>query len=269
MTDQEVAVPDGTGVQLFTGSPSFVPQLNEEMPLEVRKTTIRDASRQFVAVDDKLQIAQGELLWEINENGYWREWTHDEIPYETFNEYVDLELSMASRKARYLISIYAKFVVDLGLPMEVLAGLEWSKAKELVAIITEENWQDLLEQAKDMSVSEIKAMVKEMRSDGETDTVERETFVLHADQAQTLREAMAAAASIAPSEHKSVHLDMISTAFLALNVGEDENGAVMHLSHILRHIERAYGITLEVKAISEDYITAFDAGKEPDNDDQN
>jgi len=43
----------------------------------------------------------------------------------------------------------------------------------------------------------------------------------------------------------------------------------MHLSHILRHIERAYGITLEVKAISEDYTTAFNTPeKEHVNDNQ-
>ena len=251
MNDEPATLPSGAGMRIFSSTHSVVP-LDADMSIAERKDAIRDASRKVMLMDDILQIAQGELLWEIKGNEYWREWQmpDEDRCFLNFDEYVDAELSMHRRKAYYLVSIYAKLVVELGLPMEVLEGLNWSKAKELIPVIDEDNWLDLLDKVQEMTVAQVKEMVQDMKGGPATGLV-RETFSLHEDEASNISEALALAATIAPSKHKSVHLDMIATAFRAMNLDEGEAGAQTLLSTILNRLEAHYGVSFEVKPLSE------------------
>jgi len=265
MTD-EMTIPSGAGLQLFGDGQSPLPKLRDDMSLDQRKEAVRDASKKIVFVDDKLQIAQGELLWEIKENNYWKTWEYaEDHPFKTFDDYVDRELAMGRRKAYYLVGIYSKLVVDLGLPLEVLRGLEWSRAKELVPVINEDNWQELLKKIEGMSVSAIKDMVKDMRDDPDTPTMVKKVFNFHPDQACTVQAALEAANEISPSESPAVHMDMICVEFLANNLTSGLSGALVKISDVIDMMERAYGVKLEIKEMSEEYAKAF--GEEIDEGD--
>ncbi len=61
-----------------------------------------------------------------------------------FEDYIEKELGVKYRKARYLINIYDYFTA-LGIDETKLGQMGWSKAKELVGKATKENFDELVE----------------------------------------------------------------------------------------------------------------------------
>lgn len=59
-----------------------------------------------------------------------------------FQQYIEQELGVKYRKARYLISIYECFS-KLGLDEQRLSAMGWSKAKELVRVVNKDNFDAL------------------------------------------------------------------------------------------------------------------------------
>lgn len=261
----------GIGADLWKGSEStFVPVLAKDMPLAQRTQAVRDVLKQSMQIDDKLNLVQGELLYEASKNGYWKAWTYEDSDsgefknFETFEEYCEVELDMKRRKAFYLISIYQKFVVELGLPAEVLRELEWSKAKELTTIITDENWKGMLDKTKAMSVRKVKEMVDEMKGASKAPTApatgtraEAEpssamvsrTFRLHPEQAANVDNALKLAGSMTASEKDGHNLDLICSDFLSGSTESGLDGALTKLEIGIGNIERAFGVKLTVASV--------------------
>jgi len=241
---------------------TFLPQLSEDMPLDQRKEVIRTSMKKAILVDDRLGLVQGELLYEVAKNGYWKEWTFTDAStgeirnFKTFDEYVEVELDMKRRKAFYLISIYEKFVVELSLPVEILQSLEWSKAKELIPVINAENWTELLDRIKDMSVKQVIEMAAELkgakagtRADKEPTTTVTLSFKLHPEQAENVTNALKVAETMTGSDKPGNQLDLICTDFVAGAVGAGLEGALGKLDVVIANVERAFGVKLEVKEV--------------------
>lgn len=227
-----------------------------------RPEAVRNAALASTKVTDRLTLMQGELLREIRDKKYFITWG-----FPTFEEYIENELSFRRRKAYYLIKIFEKFIVELGLDKKTLADLEWSKAKELLPIITKENWKDMLDATKDMSVSQVQAFVKEMLSDGDeeassagsdTDGEEEFTkmeFTLAAIQRENVNQALEMARAMTGSKKMGNLLDLIATDFCANKVTEGEKvtgeEALVRIDHHLKALERTFGVTLEVTAVAD------------------
>ena len=270
----EVVLASGKALSVWQGTAStFVPGLSADLTPEERKGAVRTFTKEAFSVDDRLNLVNGELLWEINQNKYWSEWdftdpaTGEERKYASFEEYLVNELGSEKRKAKYLISIYQKFCIDLDLPVDTLRGLEWSKAKELVSVINQENASELLDACRSKSLREIQDMVRAMRgkpavgnSSGNSDpesVVKR--FVLSKEEGENVDNALKVARGMANTESDNVALNLICAEFVATSVGEGFDGATAKLDNILQTLEGAFGVKLKIEAMDEDRYGAMAA----------
>jgi len=268
---KELVVTKGIGASLFdeVSSGLFVP-IRDDLPAEQRRDAVREVLRQAVNADEKLSLVKGEMLFEASENAYWKEWTFkpqdedSERPYASFEEYCENEIGLKKRSGQYLISIYKKFVVELELPKSVLKDMEWAKAKELVSIITAENAADYLDKISGMSLVQVKEFVgaKKRELKGEPGTsAEHEPgeakkkimFNLNPDQLENVEGALSIAENLlGGSEDRAKQLDMICAEFKAGTVGMGVEGALTKLDIIMKDIERAFGVKLDVKELVDD-----------------
>lgn len=304
MTDQQagdqaqgtaLVLPAGRAADVWGDAASvFVPALKTEMLPEERRDRVRDLMKAASHVDDRLNLASGELLFEVRENGYWKLWSHvdaegKESPYKTYEEYLEDELSMRPRKAKYLTAIYETYVDKLHLPLEVLRRLEWTKARQLLPIINAENAAELIEQTKRMSYREVRDMVKAARGrtsggTGAAEPIEERRYRLYPEQIDIVDQAIEIAKKLAESDKEGHALHLICVDFVGASTGID---AETKLEIVKAHVERAFGVRLlvvpddstdvdaETEEISpEDLDDEFDdeldvaLGGEPDEDDQ-
>jgi hypothetical protein len=261
-----------------------------------RPSAVREGVQKLIEVGGRVEILAGELLLEIQEKDYWKGFTFTnkdgtEGKFTTFDDYLDQECaSFGQRKAYYLIAIYKKFVRELKIPIEMLRDLSWSKAKEIVPIISESNWKDLLAVLPKITVKEVQNMVavitgKTTMSEtpkladtsaksvvaetpaamptavGETESGDMVTlsFTLFKPQAENLKDALKVAGFESASDKPGHLLDMIATDFLASRSAEtgDRVFAICHrLERHIASLERSFGVKLEVVG-----VTTLDKGE--------
>jgi len=255
-------VVEGMALRIFEDAAStFVPALRKDMSPEERRTTVRDVAYRATQMDDRLNLVLGELLYEVAENGYHRQWENPETmkPFETFVEYVQTELNMQKSKAHYLKKIYKVFVVDLELDVDVLREIEWSKAKELTEVVTRDNATEYLEKTKTMSVPQVKQMVAQMKgkkTKGTSDTTSvssrdeskvRMIFQFTPEQAEEVQAALKLAEGMTSKDSPAYNLSFICTDFMGGAAEGGLTGAMASLDRNVQALERAFGVTLEVK----------------------
>mgnify|MGYP003627560996 CR=1 FL=1 len=250
MTD--LIVSTGRGLEVWKETNTVFTNLQEGLAPEDRKSQVRQTMAAAIGIDDRLNLVSGELLYEVAMNEYWRDWDFD-----TFAEYCESELNMRDRKAKYLISIYKKFVIELNLPKEILLDLQWSKAKELISVITEDNWPDLISDLNEMSVKEVKYMVKEMKggdkledsSTSSEDITERVVFNLSKEQAENISTALQLAGTMCGSDKTGNQLDLICSDFLASSAGEGLSGAIDKLDFHIKSLSRTFGVEIKIETV--------------------
>lgn len=84
-----------------------------------------------------------------------------------FKKYIADKLGMKYRRAMYYIEIYEAFA-RLGVDSERVLKIGWSKAKELTAVIDEDNVGDWLDAADSMGRDDLQSEIKEAMVDGGT-----------------------------------------------------------------------------------------------------
>jgi len=261
-------VTGGEGMTILAGGLSGLPQMSKDMPLPERRDAVRDVLLKTNDMPDRLDVLKGEMLYEVHSNDYWKAYIgtfgDDTREYASFEEYALHELGFKKRKAYYLVNIYKKFCVELGLSPDILKGLEWSKAKEVVDVIDADNWVEILDKLKSMKVSEVKAMVREMKglasgSDGEPSDIVRRAFALHEDQAIIVDEAVTLAKTMSGSDKDNFALELICADFMASSAGSGLTGALSKLEVGVKNLEAAFGVKLEIKSIDEERYTKMKA----------
>lgn len=263
--EKKLIVTSGIGAEVLQSGLATIPQLNDTMTTEERRDTIRVALTVIMELPDRAEVMAGEQLYEVRENEYWKAWiipdpdTGENRPYASFEEYADLELGIKRRKAYYLCSIYEKFVVELGLGVDVLTGLEWSKAKELLNVITVENHTELIDKLGSMTVKQVQDMVKEMQGKkpkdseaSEGETTHRLSFTLSQEQLDSINGALTLAKSMCGSDKPGAALDLICMEFVASSSEEGLEGAMASLSSVIKNIQRAYSVELDIKEMDTD-----------------
>jgi len=234
----------------------------------------------------KLEIVQGELLFEASNNGYWKEYTFTdeggtERAFESWDEYVGVELGMKRRTSFKRIEVYQKLCVELDIPEETLGKLEWSKVGLVSKHLTDDNWNAVLDALDGMSFRQAEGFNKALK---ETDDVEEAAASVHtvkaiagpeegeedavgtdtgestktfsckcsATQYESIQAALDAAGGASGSESPANNLDLICTEYLA-NIPPDatdgEEAKVQNLSRIISNLEDAYGVTLAVETV--------------------
>ena len=150
----------------------------------------------------------GGVLSAIQDNGWWEDHA------DSFKEFIPETFGLHYRKAMYLIKIYDG-LVEADIPWSKVSGLGWTKLKELADILTEENVDEWVEKANNMSVLQLIAAVKafksgELSTDGTTDPdtsgVSTITFKVHPDQKETIKQAVDQALEESDTEFKGVAL---------------------------------------------------------------
>lgn len=241
----------------FTG---VAPDLDTKLSPVERADMCRDVLKKTLEIPYKLEVLQGELLYEVTQNKYWRVWNKTfadgtSRPYESFDEYVEKELGFRRRKAYDLIDIYKTFIVELGISSEQLKSISWSKARLVTKVVDSHNADEVLKKIENMTVLEIRGMVSVMKETGtsaiktptEMDSLVRVTFQLAPEQAENLAHALEVASTISGSEKPSHNMDLICTDFLSSSFVGGIEGSLAKLDAIKSSVERAFGVRLEVK----------------------
>lgn len=260
----EVVLSSGVAMDLWEESDStFLPVLKKDLPIAERKTAVRSVIKQVVQVDDKLQLMAGEMLYEINRNEYWKEWTFTDDTgeirnFKSFEEYLREEIDFGRKKAFDLIKIYQVFVVELGISTEILGELEWSKARLVVNVINEDNWPDIIDMLKKSSVREVKEFVSKTSSPKKTSPAKSSKGSdatisfragLASEQAEVVDEAMKQAETMTGSEKTGANLDYICQDFLSGLIGTGKDGLLSKLDVQITNLERVFGVKLKVSEV--------------------
>lgn len=203
-----------------------------------------DAAKSLVAQVEETYFTLGGVLHHINNEGI-----HKSLGYDGkrgFADYCDKELGIQYRKAMYLIDIYAKFRA-LGVDEKRLTEIGWSKAKELTNIATAENFDELVDYAKDHSRDEVVALkqsyVNGSEAPADLERVKKSVFkfALFSDQAEIAQRALDNAKDLTGSEDLSQAFEYICIDWLQLTESTD-----IPLEDAIRHLEGKYGVTIAV-----------------------
>ncbi len=156
----------------------------------------------------------GGILFVINKNSWFGQ-------YDSFKEYVIETFGFAERKAKYLISIY-EHLVEAQIPWEKVQGIGWTKLKDLAPHLTLENVDEWAEKAKNLSVTELQAMLKAEAGDATNETMSSEfvnrNFKVAEDQAEVIDAAISKAKAEGETEFDNVALAYIAAGYLGGSV---------------------------------------------------
>lgn len=196
-------------VDLIVETAKEIAALNKETAFEVVPSLIDAVDFSYFKL--------GGVLSAISDNDWWQ----GDSP--TFKSFIEDNFGIHYRKAMYLVKIYDG-LVEAEIPWNKVSGLGWTKLKELADILTQENCDEWVDKASNMTTLNLQAAVKafksgELGTDGTTDPdssgVSTVTFKVHPDQKETIKEAIDQALEESGTEFKGVALEAICMNYLA------------------------------------------------------
>ena len=144
--------------------------------------------------------------------------------YDDFGSMVEGEFGFKNRKALYLISIYHA-IVSCGASWEEVKKIGWSKLGILATSLTPDNYKEWFAKVVDVNFATTRELVKQkdvetLGPPGADATAEstpktKMTFVLHEDQIENIKSALAKAKQIGNTEFDGPALDWICLDYLA------------------------------------------------------
>lgn len=190
--------------------------------------------------------------WELSKimHGIYHESLYIDWGYKNWKEYVAGELDFGDRKATYLVNIQDWFGKMHPSVQSWVKDIGWSKSKELVGRVNNDNAAEWKSRIEGLSVSGIVALIRELNKEVDDDgseesdssiTVEKtakKTFALFPLQMENVDNALEAASELAESDKDGHLLDLICTSFLAQNAG------VKSTAEYLADVERSIGVKL-------------------------
>ena len=146
---------------------------------------------------------------------------YTEEGFEKFPEFVESRFGIKRSKAFHLIGIY-NGLLESGVPWEEVKDVGWSKLKELVNVMTKKNVKGWVKRAKDMTVMQLIAYIKDQNagdgtkgSESDAKKISSMTFKVHDDQKELINQALDKAKTETGSEFPAVALEAISMDYLA------------------------------------------------------
>jgi len=203
-----VMTTEGNTVDLIGDIASEIENISKEAAFEMVPALIESVDFSYFKLGGVLSV--------IQDNGWW------EGESETFKLFIPEKFGLQYRKAMYLIKIYNDLVAA-NIPWHKVSGLGWTKLKELSSILTHENVDQWVKIANDLTTLNLKLRIKaikegDIKIEGGVSTI---TFTVHADEKETINEAIEKGMEEAGTEFKGVALEAICLNFLSGgNTGE-------------------------------------------------
>lgn len=170
------------------------------------------------AVELSQQIESGymdlsEVMYTVREKEYFREWGH-----ASFKDYADAELSMDGNKANALATIWDK-MKSLNLKKEALERIGWTKARLLVRVADEENFEELVDAAETMTQTQFRERVVELSGGKSSRGRKQQGFTLKFDlgssEGRIVQEALERAAKLFETKDTAIAFSSMCGQWLA------------------------------------------------------
>jgi|GEM_PF-2314087 len=171
---------------------------------------------QLVTEGDVTFIRLGGVLSLIQVNSWY-------APHASFKEYVEKEHGLNYRKASYWVSIY-NCLSDAKIPWRKVQHIGWSKLKEIASVLTNDNLEEWLKIAETQNTLTLIETVKKSKSKPESHlddkmkeakTLTTKTFKLHADQRETIEQALSQVKEQTHTEYDAVALELICADYMS------------------------------------------------------
>jgi len=171
---------------------------------------------QLVTEGDVTFIRLGGVLSLIQVNS----WFH---PHDSFKEYVEKEHGLNYRKASYWVSIY-NCLSDAKIPWRKVQHIGWSKLKEIASVLTNDNLEEWIKIAETQNTLTLIETVKKSKAKPETHlddkmkeakTLTTKTFKLHADQRETIEQALKQIKEQTHTDYDAVALELICADYMS------------------------------------------------------
>lgn len=142
---------------------------------DVQSTTDNESNRvRQEILDTRRRIEESFVQFAEQLHNIWRNSLFLDWGYSSFRDYVEDELSLKYRRARYLTSI-ASAVHELGLDWEDVQAIGWTKARSLLPYLRNnagQNSDEWLDYARESTVRELEQRVKQGTLPGTESEVE-------------------------------------------------------------------------------------------------
>lgn len=203
----------GPGVEVLGPDP-FVDVQDKMKKLE--KNDAVKTAKELLDSIGKSYFYFGGIMSKIQANGWFTE-----EGYESFQDFVTIEMGMKYRKAMYFIEIY-NYLTVAQIPYEKVKNVGWTKLKEIACLLTEDNVDALVKKAEGMNtlqlIEEVKLLkageVKATDQKPKSNPISSKVFKLHDDQREIINEALAKAKEVANTEFEAVALENICFEYL-------------------------------------------------------
>jgi hypothetical protein len=191
-------------------------------PTEVE--ALRSEATRLACVVEETYFDLGRILLDIARSCCYTKWG-----YSDFDAYVEGELSFQRRKAYYLMLIFSQ-ATKLGLKIEDLAGIGWSKAKEILTYVDNRDDFDIwATKARKLSLRELIDAIRIDKGIGPKpahpesinpvtgETMHQVTFSFTDGQYQNVALALETAKRLGKTDMESHALDLIALDFNSHN----------------------------------------------------
>jgi hypothetical protein len=223
--------------------------------IEIDGKKVKDGAIRQMIIDGRKNIDEqfrnvAKLLFVVYERSLFTRWG-----FKNFEEYTNSDLGFSYRKANYLIKIwdwYTNHVSRQDVMDAIWQEIGWTKAKEMVGIITDDNADEWLEKARTMNAIELAETCRKYlkalqggdgggENTGANETPDKTlSFKLTPSQKANVDEAIALASKASSSEKKGHNLDLICTNFIATNAESITRDA----ADFLGTVEKQYGFQI-------------------------
>jgi hypothetical protein len=232
--------------------------LNQSDVTSMTAKTMAHAVRKFVVEIQTSYFNLGAVLSRVRDEGLFVDW--EGVEYSEFAEWCEEVLKFRMRKAQHLIAIY-KAITDLGPGPKLkqrLVDLGWVKVGQIIRVAdTLTKLKKWVKIAEKISLRELQGKIRfevETESGGDLDeqaaniAAQQVTrrFSLTEDQNALLDKALDVLSKRFPNQNAGEHLSMIVLGYMAAHVKDQEGGVDLELEYLIQHLERIYGVRLQV-----------------------
>lgn len=213
------------------------------------KPEVRGRVVELVSSITKNYFQLAALLHDVRQNSYYIAWG-----FRTWREYAETEVGIGARKADYLVQIYDWFGSMGADAQQWVEGLGWTKAKELVGVVDEQNIDEWRSRIDGLSFSQMKSELEghvdvgglgedggdggSSSGSGDGEKTSKLSFALYPAQKANVEQAIAAAKKAVKSDKDGHALDLICSDYLASTAG------IVNMNDYFRRIESITGLRL-------------------------
>jgi len=158
--------------------------------------------------------------------------------FSKFGEYVDKEIDFKQRKAMYLVAIFRKFVVELGLKSEEFNDIDWSKMAQLCRVVNRENYKEWFEKARKIGIKDLTTAIRVELGDEDEDDAEQglHKLIIHLFEPQldVVNQAFKKAERVQGTNKRNVLLECICMSYLTDEINTEDEALRWYLAHLAR-----------------------------------